>query len=112
LPTKLAALVAGFAALDAMPGMSAHAVGDPVGVVTAALTGPATSLAEVVHDLRARLHPLGGTVVVLHRGALPVEIDAWNDAEHPPAALEVMRAIKQEFDPLRLLSPGRFVGGL
>ncbi|MGH7355253.1 MAG: FAD-linked oxidase C-terminal domain-containing protein [Candidatus Rokuibacteriota bacterium] len=29
-----------------------------------------------------------------------------------PGALAVMRALKAEFDPLGVLNPGRFVGGL
>jgi glycolate oxidase FAD binding subunit len=111
LSTKLAALVAGFAQLAAS-GMTASAVADPAGVVTVALIASAAGLATIVEDLRARLLSVGGSVVVLQRGALPMEVDPWNDAAHPPQALDVMRAIKQEFDPARLLNPGRFVGGL
>ncbi len=43
----------------------------------------------------------------------PVEfkrgIDVWGK---PPATLDVMRALKQEFDPTRVLNPGRFAGGI
>lgn len=109
--TKLAALVAGFARLAAS-GAIAKAVADPAGVVTAALVAEPAALAAIVEDLRARLLGGGGSVVVLRRGALPGEVDPWNDAAQPPPALDVMRAIKQEFDPARLLNPGRFVGGL
>ena len=111
LSTKLAALIAGFAQLAAS-GITASAVADPAGVVTVALIATAAGLATIVEDLRARLLGVGGSVVVLQRGALPMEVDPWNDAAHPPQALDVMRAIKQEFDPARLLNPGRFVGGL
>jgi glycolate oxidase FAD binding subunit len=111
LPTKLSALIAGFAQL-ASAGITAQAVADPVGVVTVALVAPSSGLANILEDLRARLHPIGGTAVVLQRGQLPADIDPWNDPQHPPAALDVMRAIKHEFDPLRLLNPGKFVGGL
>jgi glycolate oxidase FAD binding subunit len=111
LPTKLSALIAGFAQL-ASAGITARAIADPVGVVTVALVAPASSLATILEDLRARLHPIGGTAVVLQRGELPTDIDPWNDPQHPPAAIDVMRAIKHEFDPLRLLNPGKFVGGL
>jgi FAD/FMN-containing dehydrogenase len=48
-------------------------------------------------------------VVVLERGALPEAVDAWGE---PGAAIDVMRAIKMEFDAGRLLNPGKFVGGL
>jgi len=36
--------------------------------------------------------------------------DPWGPVE--PAALGLMRAIKQEFDARGVLNPGRFVGGL
>jgi glycolate oxidase FAD binding subunit len=111
LPTKLSALVAGFAQLAAT-GIVSRAIADPVGVVTVALLAPPTGLATILEDLRARLHPIGGTAVILQRGTMPLDIDPWNDLQHPPAALDVMRAIKQEFDPARLLNPGKFVGGL
>jgi glycolate oxidase FAD binding subunit len=111
LPTKLSALIAGFAQL-ASAGITAQAIADPVGVVTVALVAPPTGLANILEDLRARLHSIGGTAVVLQRGELPADIDPWNDPQHPPAAIDVMRSIKQEFDPLRLLNPGKFVGGL
>jgi glycolate oxidase FAD binding subunit len=49
--------------------------------------------------------------VVLH--AAPPEVraavDVWGP---PPAALALMRAVKQRLDPARRLAPGRFVGGL
>jgi glycolate oxidase FAD binding subunit len=111
LPTKLAALVAGFAQLAAM-GAPTVAVADPAGVVTVAVPVQVEGLMNIVEDLRARLAGVGGSVVVLQRGALPLDVDPWNDAAHPPPSLDVMRAIKQEFDPARLLNPGRFVGGL
>jgi glycolate oxidase FAD binding subunit len=42
-------------------------------------------------------------------GTLPVDIDRWGGS---PPAIEVMRAVKREFDPDRLLNPGKFVGGI
>jgi glycolate oxidase FAD binding subunit len=47
--------------------------------------------------------------VLLRRGLLPHSVDSWGD---PPPAIELMRAIKKEFDPARILNPGRFVGGI
>lgn len=113
LPTKLAALVAGFAQLNALPDHTCFCVADPVGIVTAQIVianeyGPKL-LTELVADLRERLMSTGGTVTVLEGGALPFEVDPWGP---PPAAISVMRAIKQEFDPERLLNPGIFVGGI
>ncbi len=109
LTTKLAAIVAGFAQLETAAGYVARAVADPVGIVTVALMAPSVALVSVVEDLRARLLGSGGTVVVLERGALPESVDAWGE---PGAAIDVMRAIKMEFDAGRVLNPGKFVGGI
>ena len=55
---------------------------------------------------------LGGTVVVEHCApAVKARIDVWGGAA-TEAELEIMRRIKQNFDPLGLLNPGRFMGGL
>ena len=37
------------------------------------------------------------------------EVDVWGP---PPAGFDLMKGLKAAFDPRRLLSPGRFVGGL
>ena len=39
----------------------------------------------------------------------PTTVDVFGA---PPEALPLMRALKARFDPQRVLSPGRFVGGL
>jgi glycolate oxidase FAD binding subunit len=36
-------------------------------------------------------------------------IDVWG---HLPPSISIMREIKQQFDPKRLLNPGRFIGGI
>jgi glycolate oxidase FAD binding subunit len=109
LPSKLAALVAGVAVLGQLPEHTAACVADPVGIVTLAMRAAPERLASIVEDLRARLLGSGGAVVVLRRGALPESIDAWGPV---PGAIDVMRAIKAEFDPGRLLNPGKFMGGI
>jgi glycolate dehydrogenase FAD-binding subunit len=38
-----------------------------------------------------------------------IGIDVWGE---PPATIDVMRAIKHQFDPNRVLNPGRFAGGI
>ncbi len=109
LPTKLAAVTAGIAQLAQLPDHAATCVADPVGIVTVQLQAPVESLALVIADLRERLLATGGTVVVLQSSSLPSSIDRWGPA---PAAIDVMRAVKHEFDPARLLNPGIFVGGI
>ncbi|WP_107774916.1 FAD-binding oxidoreductase [Nocardioides sediminis] len=69
-----------------------------------------------VDDVRAALDRLrqacasnGGTAVVVDApAAVKAAIDVWG----PVPALELMRRVKDQFDPDHRLSPGRFVGGI
>lgn len=67
-------------------------------------------LAETVQTLRSMCRQIGGHLIV---EAAPAEIkrdlDAWGDIG-PTASL--MRALKHQFDPERIFSPGRFVAGI
>ena len=62
-----------------------------------------------VHNLRTVCARHQGTVVVLDAPA-PVKqsVDVWG----PVPALDLMRRVKDQFDPDHRLSPGRFVGGI
>ena len=109
LPARLSPLIAGFAQLSQFPDHSFRAVADPAGIVTVACTAPAETLLKIIEELRERLRSTSGHCVVLNRGTLPPGVDAWGGT---PAAIDVMRAIKQEFDPTCTLNPRKFVGGL
>ena len=65
---------------------------------------------ETIDRLRKSAREMGGSAVVEHC-PLPVkrQIDVWGD---PPQGMEIMRRIKQQFDPVGTLNPGRFVGRL
>ena len=65
---------------------------------------------ETIHGIRQIAHRYGGSAVVEHC-PLPVkaQIDVWGDS---PDSLEIMRSIKDKFDPNGILNPGRFVGGI
>lgn len=62
-----------------------------------------------VEALRRAATRLGGSAVVLDAPPqLKADLDVWG----PVPALDLMRRVKDEFDPTRVLAPGRFVGGL
>lgn len=75
-----------------------------VGVLYAVADHP-----DDVDRLRAVAARHGGTVVVIEA---PDEVKQVVDVWGPVPALDLMRRVKQQFDPERLLSPGRFVGGI
>jgi glycolate oxidase FAD binding subunit len=65
---------------------------------------------EVVRRLRADACEEGGYLVVeAAPAAWKADVDVWGP---PPAGFDLMKGVKHAFDPRRLLSPGRFVGGL
>ncbi len=70
--------------------------------------------AALIASLRSTLghrdgQPARASVVVQHA---PAAVTDLADPFGPVAALSLMRAVKQRFDPDRMMSPGRFVGGL
>ncbi len=79
------------------------------GPTAAAAQAPA-DLGACLSALRARALAWGGSLVVTQRAPLlPASFDAWGD---PPAAINIMRRLKERFDPQGVLNPGRFVGGI
>jgi len=79
-----------------------------VGVALRGRPGPET-VARVLDGLRRRSRDFGGTVVV--RDADPDtrrQLDVWG----PVGGLDLMRRVKDQLDPGRVLAPGRFVGGI
>jgi glycolate oxidase FAD binding subunit len=60
--------------------------------------------------LRELAQDLGSSVVVEHCPlSIKQQIDIWGNSFQ---GMEIMRRIKQNFDPLGILNPGRFVGRL
>ncbi|MDR7301189.1 FAD-binding oxidoreductase [Haloactinomyces albus] len=69
------------------------------------------AVAELVRGLRAVTAAHGGyAVVVCASAAVRAAVDVWGPVAD--GALALMRRTKDQFDPERLLSPGRFVGGI
>lgn len=86
-----------------------------VGLLYAALpaTGPAevvaSKVAAVVTELREQAAAWSGDVVVLDAPpAVKAAVDVWG----PVRGLQLMRRVKDQFDPGHRLAPGRFAGGI
>jgi glycolate oxidase FAD binding subunit len=80
-----------------------------VGTALLALTGEPGSVMGCVESLRRETEQFGGAVVVLEAAdEVRERVDLWG----PVRGLDLMVSVKQQFDPRRLLSPGRFVGGI
>jgi glycolate oxidase FAD binding subunit len=82
-----------------------------VGVLYGALP-PGTdpqAVRETVDRLRAVCSSYGGSLVVVDG---PAEVKAAVDVWGPIPALDLMRRVKDQFDPDHRLAPGRFVGGI
>jgi glycolate oxidase FAD binding subunit len=70
---------------------------------------PVGSVAAVVAATRAVCSEHGGSLVVLESPAAVQDgVDTWG----PVPAIDLMRRVKEQFDPERRLAPGRFVGGI
>ncbi|HUE42986.1 MAG TPA: FAD-binding oxidoreductase [Candidatus Sulfotelmatobacter sp.] len=80
-----------------------------IGIGTIYLSGAHADLTAVLQDLRGKIESVGGSVVVAHRPEAMPKLDAWGNAGD---AVELMRAVKRQFDPKATLNPGRFVGGI
>ncbi len=81
------------------------------GVLFAGLGEPLdpTAIGAFLADLRNGCHLFGGSAIVLRA---PVAIKGALDVWGPVPALDLMRRVKQQFDPERRLAPGRFAGGI
>ena len=105
LPARLPALIDALETLEA-PRLLAYPT---VGVCYAAWPSPrdAESIAGAARELTSAA---GGTLF-LER--CPLDLKRRADVfGGPPASLELMRRVKEQFDPQGVLSPGRFVGRL
>lgn len=67
------------------------------------------AVVRFTESLRADTGTFGGSVVVLEApDGVRERVDPWG----PVSGIDLMRAVKDQFDPGRLLAPGRFVGGI
>ena len=72
-----------------------------------AASGDLSQVESVTSELRKRIVSLQATAIVTRApAALKRRIDVWG----PVNAIEMMRRVKEQFDPNSRLAPGRFVG--
>jgi glycolate oxidase FAD binding subunit len=75
-----------------------------------------TPTLDEIRRLSAAAHELGGSAVLENApDTLKREIDSWDPAglaAHSRSDYDLMRRIKQQFDPHNTLNPGRFVNGI
>lgn len=110
LPAEVAGwldeLVAGATSARANASWAAHA---GHGLVMARLAGSLDALAQAIPPLREAAQRRRGTLVVTEAlPALAARVDVWG----PVSAPDVMRRLKQQFDPHGILNPGRFASGI
>ncbi len=94
--------------LPAQSGVMAHAASGTVWVQT----DPAALTPEALGAMREIASAHHGNVLLARA---PLRLKAAGDVWAPaplPRTLQIMRAIKQAFDPRGILNPGRFVAGL
>ena len=68
------------------------------------------TIQEIIKGLREAAQRLGGYVII-EKCPLDIKptLDVWGDSFE---GMDIMRRIKQELDPARILNPGRYVGRL
>jgi glycolate oxidase FAD binding subunit len=108
LPSRIADTLASIRGL-CPEGVGYAGVVQATGIGCLRLEGKTEVISDIARALRGALGKGDGSFVVRHRPAELADFDAWGAAGD---ALELMRAVKQQFDPGRILNPGRFVGGI
>jgi FAD/FMN-containing dehydrogenase len=75
-----------------------------VGLIICSLPSPGS---EVIRTLRENARDLGGSLNVM---SAPPQLEAllspWDD---PGPSLELMRRLRDAYDPLRVINPGRHI---
>lgn len=89
-------------------GISANFVSVSPGLGTVVVRFPWPETPGGLAAVAKSLAPIGDTFTILRAPAgAKRDVDVWGKA---PDAIDFMRALKAEYDPARVLNPGRFVG--
>ncbi len=108
LPAQLAETYDTLAAIAANR-VRFQAVVQASGIGFVYLEAAPAEIGSTLQSLRAKLEALGGSLMIAHGPSVIPSLDAWGNAGD---ALQLMHAVKSQFDPKSTLNPGRFVGGI
>jgi glycolate oxidase FAD binding subunit len=108
LPAQLAETYDTLAAIAANR-VRFQAVVQASGIGFVYLEAAPAEIGSTLQSLRAKLEALGGSLMIAHGPSVIPSLDAWGN---PGDALQLMHAVKSQFDPKSTLNPGRFVGGI
>ena len=110
LPSEIANAVQSLQSITAANRCRWAAVFQAIGIGTLSLSSSDPhSLHSALTALRRHLENTGGSLVLLRRVQGLPAFDSWGTTGDAQA---LMSAVKQQFDPKRILNPGRFVGGI
>jgi glycolate oxidase FAD binding subunit len=109
LPTQIAEAYEALAKSATANRIRFSAVFNAIGLGTIYFAGVPADLAALLQSLRSKIEQLSGSLVIAHHPDAMPKLDAWGSAGD---AIELMRAVKRQFDPKSTLNPGRFVGGI
>ena len=73
--------------------------------------GPSTEMIRAaISQTEKAVQGVGGTAVITHTPSqIKESLDVWGQ---PTSAIDTMRSLKRQYDPKRLLNPGRFMGSI
>ena len=115
-PSRVPEFIEGLQRLEESGGLLLAIVSHPAhGTVLIGWFGSGDGLstdaaAGVIRYTTEAVHILGGkTVVERCPPEVKPHIDVWDD---PGESLSIMRRLKNQYDPKRVLNPGRFAGGI
>ena len=107
LPTAAATTLAQLDTLTSSTGLGLIHAGSGLGLLR---LDPAAVTPQTIREIRGYCEAQNGFLTVLEAPiSLKQQLDVWGYSGN---ALNIMRGIKQQFDPTNLLSPHRFVGGI
>jgi glycolate oxidase FAD binding subunit len=107
LPAEICSISAELHQWGLGDGRDVKVLAQATGLMTVSLEAAPEPVPLLVEKLRARVHELGGSIVLLQvPDALRGRVDVWGSNRGSGA---LMNQVKHRFDPGRILNPGRFV---